>query len=64
MSDLEERELDAEEAAERFDDETDRLEDEAESESNKIPVRCIVNGHEFEMYPGLHYCRHCGQEQP
>jgi hypothetical protein len=29
----------------------------------RIPVRCVVNGHEFQMYRGLTHCRHCGQDQ-
>jgi hypothetical protein len=39
------------------------LADEARDDLAIVPVRCIVNGHEFEMYRGLTYCQKCGQDQ-
>jgi hypothetical protein len=66
MSDYEERELDRIEAYERDVDEAEiaeQMADEDRSALFVIPVRCLVNGHEFEMYRGISYCNQCGQDQ-
>jgi hypothetical protein len=70
MSDYEERELDREEASQRFDEETLRLEDEADTEYgrdtalNRVPVACIVNGHDYQMNRfSLTFCTKCGQDE-
>jgi hypothetical protein len=71
MSDFEEREFEREEACERDLDARDIeeiLADEARDDlevtlASTIPVICVVNGHEFEMYRGLTFCRKCGQDR-
>lgn len=62
----ESREFDLTEAFERDIDDADvaeQLADEARDDLWQVPTRCLVNGHEFEMYRGLTHCRHCGQDQ-
>ena len=41
----------------------DWIDEQETKERGRIPVRCIVNGHEFDMYRGLTYCKKCGQEK-
>lgn len=63
---IEEREFDTADRYERDIDQLDidtMLADEARNDLSTVPVRCIVNGHEFQMYRGLTFCRHCGQDQ-
>lgn len=39
----------------------EQLADETEFEPSRIPVVCIVRGHDW--HPLTHYCRRCGQDR-
>lgn len=58
---LEERTFDAEEYFEQRELAADRLRDEewdGFDELNRLPVPCVVLGHDF--HPWTHHCRRCG----